>query len=130
MKALLIKPKEKQQTVVEVESHEDILKHLEVSIFSVTYRQIGQSADHVYCIYIDDLGLYREEQYVSAWGVTDGSTLVGNLLITKPGEDGEDESLTQSDIDYILSNTHNIIDLETGQDVEAIFPIFYPTDIP
>lgn len=130
MKALLIKPKEKQQLVVEVETHEDILKYLDVSIFSVTFRQIGQSADHVYSIYIDDLGLYREEQFVSAWGVTDGSTLVGNLLITKPGEDGEDESLTQSDIDCILSNTHNIIDLETGQDVEAIFPIFYPADIP
>ena len=130
MKALLIQPKEKQQLVVEVETHEDILKYLEVSIFSVTYRQTGRSADHVYSIYIDDLGLSREEHYVSAWGVTDGSTLVGNLLITKPGEGGEDESLTQSDIDYILSNTHNIIDLETGQDVEAIFPIFCPIDTP
>lgn len=128
MKALLIKPEKHIATEVEIDSFYDILSTLEISVFDVAYRQIGVDESRIYCFYVDDNGLLKENPIVSAWGATDNSTLVGNILITKPGSDGEDESLSQSDIDYIISNTHNIIDIQTGQNVTAVFPIFYPNN--
>ena len=127
MKALLINPESSEAKVVDITNWKQILKHLECQVFDVCTRQIGTDPDRIYDIYVDDMGLFKSHPKVSAWGADDHSTLVGTILVSLTDSHGDMKSLTQNDIDYILSNFHYIVDPDHMITVHALFPVYYPT---
>lgn len=126
MKALLINPESPEAKVVDITNWKQILTHLECKSFTVCTRQIGSDPDRIYDIYIDNMGLFKDQPKVSAVGISDRSTLVGTILISLTDEHGDMKSLTQEDIDYILSNFHYIVDYYRMITVHALFPVYYP----
>ena len=127
MKALLINPESSEAKVVDITNWKQILKHLECQVFDVCTRQIGSDPTRIYDIYVDDMGLFKDKPKVSAWGAHDHSTLVGTILVSLTDNHGDMKSLTQNDIDYILSNFHYIVDYDHMITVHALFPVYYPT---
>ena len=127
MKALLINPESSEAKVVDITNWKQILNHLECQVFDVCTRQIGADPNRIYDIYVDDMGLFKDHPKVSAWGVHDHSTLVGTILVSLTDKHGDMKSLTQNDIDYILSNFHYIVDYDHMITVHALFPVYYPT---
>ncbi len=84
---------------------DDITRLVGVDEWTVAYRSFS-GIDCV--VYLDDLGLLRENPVVTAVARDFSSVLVGNLLIGREGYGGEDESISEDDF-HILTN--NIITL-------------------
>lgn len=127
VKALVVRPEKHTVEEVEINDFKDIQEAIHAHVFDVCSRQIGMDSSKVYDIYVDDMGLLRDDPQVSAWGPTDDSTLVGEILISLTDYNGYMVSLTQTDIDYIRSHCHTVINIEGGEEVTALFPVFYPT---
>ena len=127
MKALLINPELPEAKVVDITNWKQIQKHLECQVYGVYKRQIGADPRRIYDIYVDNLGLFKDHPKISAWGVHDCSSLVGIIMVSLTDNKGNMKSLTQDDIDYILSNFHYIVDNDHMITVHALFPVYYPT---
>ena len=87
------------------EDFKDITHFLGVDEWTVIYRNFSG----IRCvIYLDDCGLYRENHVVTAVSEDYREALVGNLLIAKAGYGGEDESLTESDLQTLFDRVLNL----------------------
>lgn len=85
----------------EVNDIEDFHKHLDSDIFDIAVRKIGNQH---YDIFVDDIGLFREEVIVSAVGDNNEPMLVGNLIFANHDSEGNTTSLSDDDVLNILDN--------------------------
>lgn len=99
MKALLIDVKRCVVEEVEVTKYTDFCKYIGCSAFDVAGRYIGEE-NRWYDIFVDDIGMLREEVIISAINGTE-IMLAGNLVITKTAENGEQLPLSDDDIKYL-----------------------------
>lgn len=81
----------------ELESYYNALK---CNCIDIAPRCIGSKRFAIYC---DDEGLLKEDPCPSAFTPGRGVTLVGNLFIAQVDEHGETVSLTDSEIELVLS---------------------------
>lgn len=87
------------------EDYKDITRFLGVDEWTVIRRRFNG----IWCvIYLDDCGLYRENHVVTAVSEDYREALVGNLLISKAGYYGEDESLTESELQILFDRVLNL----------------------
>ena len=124
---IVIRPSKHEVKEVQIKNFRDIQKEINTEIFDVVSRQIGTNEYRVYDIYVDDIGLLKPNPQVSAWGPTDNSTLVGDILVSLTDYKGDMVDLSQDDINYIKDHCHTVINLDGGEEVIALFPIYYPT---
>lgn len=99
MKSLLIDVVNCEVKEVEITDFHDFYKHIGCSAFDVAGRYIGDE-NRWFDIFVDDIGMLKENAIISAINVTE-VMLVGNLVITRTGEDGEQLPLSNDDIEYL-----------------------------
>lgn len=99
MKALLIDVENCGVAEVEITKYTDFYKYIGCSAFDVAGRYIGDE-NRWYDIFVDDIGMLREEVIISAINGTE-IMLAGNLVITKTAENGEQLPLSDDDIKYL-----------------------------
>lgn len=92
---------------VELKSYEDIAPLVGTDMWTTAFRRFNGKGFH---IYLDDLGLYREQPVMTATKLNLRDRLFGNLLITCMDGRGEEISLTEDDFQrledsIILLNT-------------------------
>ena len=92
---------------VEIKSYKDIAPLVGTDMWTTAFRRFNGKGFH---IYLDDLGLYREQPVTTAVKAKNNERLVGNLLLTLMDGRGEDISLTEDDFkrledSIILLNT-------------------------
>lgn len=124
-RALNLKPLDHKLTVVYITGLDDIYKAINARCFDIATRQIGTKADKVYAIYCDDVGLFKQDNHLAAYGDND-CLLVGDILIAKHDANGEMIDLTNEDIDYIGKHIYRCVD-KLQREVDILFPICYPT---
>lgn len=96
MRAILINPKNKEITEVEYTGvYTNIYEHIEAQPFTVVQLEECES------LFIDDEGLYREDQHFFTWKGYD-QPLAGRGLILGLDEKG-DSVATGLDLDYVKS---------------------------
>lgn len=126
MRGLLLDPENQKISEYEYTTCEDIEKAVNSIMFDVVYRHIGTDKSPLYTIYLDDIGLFRTPYYMSAFNADDSTKLVGNLLITRTDEHGNDVNLTDKEIKLIKESAVTMIDYDTGITALGLFPIYYP----
>ena len=124
--ALALHPVTHKCEQVEISDIDDIYKEIGASMFDIATRQIGDDPKRVYDIYVDDMGLYKIGNYISAYG-DPYCFLVGDIVIARHSEFGELASLTQDDIDYITSFVNPA--WVSGKPLLILRPIAYPSYI-
>jgi hypothetical protein len=80
---------------------EDFYRELDADMFDIAQRNIGGKA---YDIFVDDIGLFRENPVVSAITKDLEPMLVGNLIFANHDVEGNTTSLTDEDMARILGN--------------------------
>lgn len=100
--ALALHPVAQKCEHVGISGIDDIYKEIGADVFDIAVRQIGHDPKRVYDIYVDDMGLLKRENYISAYG-DHNCFLVGDIVIAKHDLSGEMVSLTPDDIAYIKS---------------------------
>lgn len=123
-RCLQLHPLEKTLTVVYIDTLEDIYKAINARCFDIAYRQIGTKDDKIYDIYCDDVGLFKHNNHLAAYGNED-CLIVGDILIAKHDANGEMINLSQSDIDYIGKQIYRCVD-RLNREIHVLFPISYP----
>ena len=107
-RCLVLKPYiyNSEDAIYEAEINElnDFYKHLECDCFDVANRQVGDSR---YDCYVDDVGLFTDKM-VSAIAINPNGSiepmLVGNIIFANHDMEGNTTSLSDEDIENILSN--------------------------
>ena len=87
---------------------------------------MAQNQAKIYDIYCDDEGLFKQDNYLSAYGNRD-CMIVGDILIAKHDKYGEMVDLTNDDIDYIGNQIYTTFD-HMQREIDILFPISYPYD--
>ena len=123
-RALSLKPLEQRLQIVYIDTLDDIYKAINARCFDIATRQIGAEFDRIYDIYCDDVGLFKQDYYLSAYGIHD-CMLVGDILIAKHDKYGEMVDLTKEDIGYIKNNICKWVNYD-GRELSILFPISYP----
>lgn len=80
---------------------DDFYRELDADVFDIARRKIG---GRYYDIFVDDMGLWREDPVVSAISPKMEPMLVGNLVFANHDDAGETTSLTDEDMDRIVHN--------------------------
>lgn len=80
---------------------DDFYRELDADVFNIARRKIG---GRYYDIFVDDMGLWREDPVVSAISPKMEPMLVGNLVFANHDDAGETTSLTDEDMDRIVHN--------------------------
>lgn len=122
--ALALHPVTQKCEEVGITGIDDIYRQIGANIFDIATRQIGNDSKRVYDIYVDDMGLLKRGNYISAYGDPD-CILVGDILIAKHDLSGEMVSLTLDDIAYIKSYVNR--ELVNGKVLLILRPISYPS---
>lgn len=86
---------------------QDFYDNLEAEPFDIAVRKIG---DKYFDIFVDDMGLFREERIVSAVDREGNGMLVGNLIFANHDAQGNTTSLSTEDIELIKRNLILAID--------------------
>lgn len=123
-RALNLKPLEQKLCIVYIDQLDDIYKAINARCFDIATRQIGTESDRIYDIYCDDVGLFKQDNYLSAYGNND-CMIVGDILIAKHDKYGEMKDLTNDDVDYIAKQVHYWRDCH-DRELRILFPISYP----
>jgi hypothetical protein len=118
MRAILIDPKAK--TITEVEytgDYKNINEHIEAELFTVVGIDHYENEDRE-SLFVDDEGLYKEDQYFFLWNGYD-QPLAGKGLIL--GYNAEGESIATSlGLDYVTSMVKFIdVELSHFEDVSG-----------
>lgn len=90
--------------VAECETLDDFYENLKCDIFDIANRNIGGKR---FDIYVDDVGLFRENPKVSAVRINGNDIepmLVGNLVIANHDAHGNTTSLSDDDISLIIDS--------------------------
>ena len=114
MKSLLIDVVNADVKEVEITDFHDFYKYIGCSAFDVAGRYVG-AENRWYDIFVDDCGMLKENAIVSAVNMTNCVMLVGNLVITRTGEDGEQIPLTQDDVNYLYEYLRTAVRKEDGK---------------
>lgn len=123
MRALLLKPVERTLDEIQIDSYYDIQDAIGTSFITAVTRQIGTDEKYTFTLYIDDCGLLKTDPVLSAWSGYANNVLVGNLVISRTDEEGNDLDLSDDDIEYIKSHAINMYDLTTGSHSLVLFPL-------
>ena len=99
MRSLLIDVENAEVKEIEINDYRDFEKLINCSAIDVARRYIGNE-NRCYDIIVDDCGMLKENAIVSAINLTE-VMLVGNLVVTKTGADGEQIPLADDDINYL-----------------------------
>lgn len=67
-RALNLKPLSGELRIVYVDTLDDIYKAINARCFDIATRQIGTESDRIYDIYCDDVGLYKQDNHLAAYG--------------------------------------------------------------
>lgn len=107
IKGVLITPNKKgskpRKYEFETDSYKDYYKLLDCRTFDIQTRKFGKYWLDIYC---DDEGLFKEENKPSIVTLDNGEiveVIVGSVFITGHNEDGETISLTDEEIEEVLS---------------------------
>lgn len=122
--ALNLKPLEHKLSIVYITSLDDIYRAINAPCFDIVTRQIGTKKDKIYDIYCDDMGLFKPDNYLSAYG-NDECLIVGDIIIAKHDANGEMTDLSNADIDYIGKQIYRTFD-NRQREIDILFPISYP----
>ena len=125
MRALLIDTS-KGASVVDIKDFHDIQTRLGVDIFDIVSRQIGNDKNAIYVIYVDDCGLLKGNPIVSAFDTKGVPHLVGNLLVARHNDDGEQIPLTDDDLNYLEQWCFETHDLKRNMVHHILMPVDYP----
>ena len=125
MRALLIDTS-KGASVVDVKDFRDIQKKLDIDVFDIVSRQIGNDKTAIYDIYVDDCGLLKGNPIVSAYDTQGVPHLVGNLLVARHNEDGEQIPLTDEDLEYLEQWCFEAHDTKHNMVHHILMPVDYP----
>lgn len=98
---LVLDVKEDKLRVAECKELEDFYRELDADMLDIARRNIGGKA---YDIFVDDIGLFRENPVVSAITKDLEPMLVGNLIFANHDVEGNTTSLTDEDMARILGN--------------------------
>lgn len=93
--------------IAQCDALDDFYRELDAEPFDIARRNIG---GRYYDIFVDDIGLFREDPVVSAINAQGEPMLVGNLIFTNHNEQGETISLSDEDIAGIL---HSVVRVYT-----------------
>ena len=92
------------------DSLDDFYAHLDADVFDIAYRKIGNVW---YDIYVDDLGLCKDNPIVSAVSAEDYSPqLVGNLIFAHHDDEGETTDIYDDDMINIFKHLIIGVDAE------------------
>lgn len=124
---LAFNPKTGEFTEFEQKTLQDFYDHLECECFDVAYRSVG-AKEKCFDIFVDDIGLFREEPIPSAIDKSFKPQLVGNLVFANHDNKGNTTSLSNEEIEYIKSCIIPLINIniEKSKKWFAIFPVDYP----
>lgn len=100
MKSLLIDVYRREVDIVDCSIYPDAYKLLNCSTYDIPFRAIGFE-NRVFGIVVDDEGLLKNNQIVSAVSPHFEEIFVGNLLITRFDEEGNQIDLSDDDINYL-----------------------------
>ena len=99
IKTILIDVKNSKFDVLNIENTlDEFYRLIDCSCIDIVRRKIGRKWFDIIC---DDEGLFAESPKISAINNWGRPMLVGNLLITKTGEEGETIGLNSNEISYI-----------------------------
>lgn len=126
MRALLIDVGKGKSSVIDVKDFHDIQAKLGVDIFDIVSRQIGDNKAAIYDIYVDDCGLLKGNPIVSAYDRKGVPHLVGNLLVARHDENGEQIPLSDDDLDYLERWCFEAVDTKSGTNHIILMPVDYP----
>lgn len=101
MKSLLIDVENAEVKEIEINDYRDFEKFIHCSAIDVARRYIGDK-NKCFDIIVDDCGMLKENAIPSAINLSQ-VMLVGNLVVTKTGLDGEQIPLTDDDINYLYN---------------------------
>lgn len=95
----------------------DFYRELGCDIFDIARRVVG---DKAYDIFVDDMGLWKENPVVSAIDKNCNPMLVGNLIFANHDEQGNTTSLTDEDMARILSHAVHVITKNRPDGYQAV----------
>lgn len=113
IKGILITPNmpitQPRVQILEVGSYEDYYPLIDCECFDIQTRNFN---GHWLDIYCDDEGLFKENNQVAILTINNNGkvveAIVGNVFIVGHNEEGETISLTQEEIDAVLSTVCTI----------------------
>ena len=121
---LAFNPKSGEFTEFEQETLQDFYDKLECDCFDIASRKVGTEGRR-YDIFVDDVGLLKENPIISAIDSHFRPALVGNLVFANHDNEGNTTSLSDDDIKYIKSCKGVIKDVEIGATWHIIADVDY-----
>jgi hypothetical protein len=104
IKGVLVTPSDKGNTyvpyVLNFDNHKSLYSILNCQTFTVANRKIGDKRFDIYC---DDEGLLKNDFKFAASTEGGDEILAGNLFIVTNDGEGDIKSITDKDVDMILS---------------------------
>lgn len=91
---------------------DDYYSALNCEAFDIATRKIGEKYFDIFC---DDIGLFREDPVVTAVDTAGKPMLVGNLIFANHDGQGNTVSLSQEDVDMIVSQMRTALDFHSGK---------------
>lgn len=79
----------------------DFYRELNCDVFDIARRYLAGKPYDIFC---DDVGLFKEDAFVSAFNSEGEPMLVGNLVIANHDGEGNTTSLSHEDVAHILGN--------------------------
>lgn len=106
IKAFLVDVNNKSARAVEIEpSLDKYYELLECDCIDIAERSVGGK---IFDIIVDDEGLMRDTQVISAIDSRCKPMLVGNLLFVHHDREGNTTGLSDSDCEHLLASVHHI----------------------
>lgn len=89
------------EAIIDPKNLKDFYKHLNADVFDIATRNIGGKR---FDIFVDDMGLLKDDYIVSAIYKDGNLGLVGNLVFANHDSAGNTTGLSDEDIDLIKKN--------------------------
>lgn len=103
---------------VECNGLSDYYRYLNSECFDIAVRKVGGT---YYDIFVDDIGLFREEPVITAISNSGEPMLVGNLIFANHDTCGNTTSLSENDILSIMDSTgFAVVKKPTGKEVVKV----------
>ena len=96
---------------------DDFYRELECGVFDIATRKIGGKYFDIFC---DDIGLFKDNNPVSAVDKDLKPMLVGNLIFANHDDQGNTTSLDEDDMIKILSSYCFLYDPKAGRVLVAV----------
>lgn len=123
---LAFNPKTGEFTEFKQKTLDDFYKHLGCDTFDIAYLQIGKDKNKCFDFFVDDVGLFVEDNLPSAITENYEVRLVGNIVFANHDLEGNTTDLSDEDINYIKSNYIGVGDAKTGKKWYSMYPVDYP----